>query len=60
MQHAHKVRWQTPIIGAPHLSGRSLFGDPLTVRARRPLIMMCSIYSRFLMPVLLALKPLLA
>src|SRR2546422_4333106 len=40
MRHAHKVRWQTPVTGAPHLSGRSPCSDPPTLRARRPLIMM--------------------
>src|SRR5438445_982560 len=40
MRHAHKVRWQTPVTGAPHLSGRSPCSDPLPLRARRPLIMM--------------------
>jgi len=40
MQHARKVRWRTPVTEAPHLSRRSLRGDPLTLRARRPLIMM--------------------
>src|SRR3989449_9158335 len=42
MRHAHKVRWQTPVSGAPHLSGRSLCRDPRALRARRPLIMMRS------------------
>src|SRR5206468_6745259 len=47
MRHAHKVRWQTPVTGAPHLSGRSPCSDPLPLRARRPLIMMmCAMPSR--------------
>jgi hypothetical protein len=40
IQHARKVRWQTPVTGAPHLFGRSPCSDPRTLRARRPLIMM--------------------
>ncbi len=39
MQHAREARWQTPVTDAPHLTGRSLFGDPLPLRARRPLFM---------------------
>jgi hypothetical protein len=56
MQHAHKVRWQTPITEAPHLSGRSRFGDPPTLRALRPLIMMCYLSSRLSMSDLSGLK----
>jgi len=52
MRHAHKVRWQTPVTGAPHLSGRSLCRDPPTLRARRPLIIMMR--SRVLGPGCLA------
>src|SRR5512143_4008727 len=40
MQHARKVRWQTPVTEAPHLCGRSLRSDPQPLRAHRPLIMM--------------------
>jgi hypothetical protein len=40
MQHTRRVRWQTPVIGAPHLWGRSRCGDPLPVRARRPSFML--------------------
>jgi len=40
MLHAREAHWQTPVIGAPHLNGRSLFcSDPGLSRARRPLIM---------------------
>lgn len=48
MQHAHKARWQTPFMGAPHLWG-TVTGcrDPLTFRARRPWIMMtCCVRRR--------------
>jgi hypothetical protein len=38
MQHTRRVRWQTPITGAPHLWERSRCSDPLPVRARPPSI----------------------
>jgi len=44
MQHARKVRWQTPITDAPHLWGRSHLGDPRSLRARRPLFMMMRVF----------------
>ncbi|WP_422823020.1 hypothetical protein [Variovorax humicola] len=41
MLHAREAHWKTPVTGAPHLKTRSLWcSDPLTSRARRPLIMM--------------------
>jgi len=39
MQHARDVRWQRPILEAPHLWGRSQRGDPQSLRARRPSFM---------------------
>jgi hypothetical protein len=41
MLHAREAHWQTPVTDAPLLLHRSLLcSDPLTLRARRPLIMM--------------------
>jgi hypothetical protein len=40
MLNARKALGLTPFTDAPNLCGRSLGGDPLTLRARRPWIMM--------------------
>ena len=34
MQHAREVRWQCPVLEAPHLCGRSRCSDPQPLRAR--------------------------
>src|SRR2546422_7665210 len=46
MQHARQARWQSPVTDAPLLWGRSPCGDPQSLRAHRPVIMMltsCSV-----------------
>jgi hypothetical protein len=45
MQHTRKLRWQTPVTGAPHLWERSRCGDPQPFRARRPLITIMRCWS---------------
>jgi len=45
MLHARQAHWQSPVTNAPLLSGRSRRGDPQTVRARWPLIMMQSSWA---------------